>query len=435
MSAVVPELTPPLTAAMRSGMPRHDYAHRYIPLEDIVMNMRNIKPSTDIRQRWQYNNQHYLTIALVVERLSNRTFIDFVTERIIQPLKLGATYSSVDAANEGRRTEGFFRHGVDMAECRRLWGRGIPKACVGAPVGINWWTDQDDTNIAGAGGVIMSAQDMMHWLQELLDPQILPPSAVLRCRTPLSVMNGSPPKYPELSVAAYGFGQMVSHYRGHQVVWHTGGIPGHMSRILRLPDRDIGVGIATSDDLWGSTFHEVASYRILDDLLHLEPIDWEQRLFEDLIHGPLSDVQPPKHPRDGPSLNGTYYHPTYGHLNFTHVPPSDPVLALVGGFTRDKPVPPLHTNGPIYVAHYNALFASHIIITPFDGVLCNWTIINVKATRFGPAASMGDFGPCVGTAEGLGMFGNFWGAGPMVPPKEAEETHVKDSAEVWFERI
>jgi hypothetical protein len=83
--------------------------------------------------------------------------------------------------------------------------------------------------------------------------------------------------FPELGVMTYGMGQQINTYRGHRIIEHTGTIPGQVSRILRLPDLGVGVVLMVNDHEFGFQFVMAAGWKILDQLLRMEPIDWERR--------------------------------------------------------------------------------------------------------------------------------------------------------------
>lgn len=85
------------------------------------------------------------------------------------------------------------------------------------------------------------------------------------------------PEDPEMSSQMYGLGQEIYIYRGHQVIDHPGRAPGQKSYIIRLPDKMIGVAVMCNDDESGDMFNEVAKWRIIDDLLGLDPIDFKTR--------------------------------------------------------------------------------------------------------------------------------------------------------------
>jgi CubicO group peptidase (beta-lactamase class C family) len=148
--------------------------------------MRHLRPSTEIRQEFQYNNLHYTALSHIIPTLTGVPYIEYVQEHIFDPLGMNATYDSIKAGKSGRRTEGFSRQGRNKTLCEEEWeaqgkkqilGHGhqhehnqgethlhklkaVPKSCVGEVKSLGWWTQTDGIFEAGPGGVILSGNDM-----------------------------------------------------------------------------------------------------------------------------------------------------------------------------------------------------------------------------------------------------------------------------------
>lgn len=108
------------------------------------------------------------------------------------------------------------------------------------------------------------------------DQQVIPQS-ILEDTVKPQIQMKSKSDDPEMTVPMYGLAQWTYKYRGFDVVEHTGAMPGQKSLIMRLPGKMIGVAIMVNDQQLGKLFNEVAKWRIIDDLLGLEPIDFKTR--------------------------------------------------------------------------------------------------------------------------------------------------------------
>lgn len=84
------------------------------------------------------------------------------------------------------------------------------------------------------------------------------------------------------SVPVYGAGQIISSYRGHEVIEHTGGVPGFTSLTARLPDDNLGIVLLSNDWLSLSAL-ETIKWRFVDDIVvraaapNSPLIDWNGR--------------------------------------------------------------------------------------------------------------------------------------------------------------
>ena len=279
------------------------------------------------------------------------------------------------------------------------------------------------------------------WVQELLDPKVIPRhllNEAARPHLPLSTAKA----FPELSFQIYGQGQWTQFYRGHKVVSHTGGLPGQNSILIRLVDDDFGLMLATNEQALSLSIFVIA-YRILDDYLGLPPIDWEGRYVQQWIKQAEAIPRIPKNPKSPThDVEGLYHHPVYGDINLVK-------LDIVrNGFEQHVETALQHQlreyNNAVYYAPYNKVFSTHIALTHFSGNAYNWTTMLLKASlKPDSSRSSSEYGaPIVqaGSAyideKGIGMFGNFWGAGEEIPVVHAAEdmSDVEARAEVWFAR-
>lgn len=231
---------------------------------------------------------------------------------------------------------------------------------------------------------------------------------------------------------------------------HGGGLPGQVSTHLRVPNSNLGVMLVMNDaGPPGTDLLSPVVYAILDDVLGLDPIDWEDRLVTERLKTALQWVELPDTPRDPPkdeSITGEYFNEGYGAFALTRVylPNSTLFRTLDEGdamFSTLEAGPrgPLNLTGPIYVAPFQKTFLSYIAFTHFDGNLFNWTgvLIYPKIDDDGYAGmTMGVGSAVVVPEKGLGMFGNFWGGshgkewrGEAVI-RNGEE--VQEESEVWF---
>jgi hypothetical protein len=224
-----------------------------------------------------------------------------------------------------------------------------------------------------------------------------------------------------------------------------------MTHIARLPALGIGIFLGFNDD-GGHLVHTPIMYRLLDDLLGLEPIDWEERLITAARKAP-SHIPIPVNPRPIPaiaSLAGTYFDKGYGSLQIQKFDNPDKwdqsflseyapgttarsyseaitkVVSTQGGMSSTK---------PLLFAHTGKLFVSAYVYTHFDGTIFNVSMINIKQNKAGElAASSG--GSCLAVfveseGKGLGMLENFWGGRHG---KKVVEENVEAEAEVWFRK-
>jgi hypothetical protein len=91
--------------------------------------------------------------------------------------------------------------------------------------------------------------------------------------TPLPA--GTPP--PELAATranfrGYALGLGVADYRGRKMLMHTGGLPGYVSRVMLIPELQLGIAVLTNQES-GEAFDSIA-YRVADHVLGAPQTDW-----------------------------------------------------------------------------------------------------------------------------------------------------------------
>ncbi|KAG6826577.1 hypothetical protein H0H92_015277, partial [Tricholoma furcatifolium] len=284
----------------RTGLPRHDLSYKWsdsTPM--LIQKLHYQRLSSEFRAIFQYNNNMYTLLSYLPTVLlpSKIPFARYVKEQIIDPLGLTSTTYAYDVAKSGQLADGFSRQNINYSS----------NPFLGTPKKFPFWTtfggvnaSSEDGNkvavtvsytlsrvLSAAGGVISNAVDMAKWLQMLLENGLKPgtnatiidPDIIDTVSSGITVLDTSAP-FPEVSVSVYGGGQIQSTYRGHVVVEHDGSVTGFTSLITRLPADNIGIAVLTNDQDYGSWWMRSIRYRLIDEALGLQYVDWDSRFKE-----------------------------------------------------------------------------------------------------------------------------------------------------------
>ena len=230
--------------------------------KEIARRLRFIPPATSFRSAYAYDNVLYLVAGELIEAISGQTWEDFVSSRILA--KVGMTGTNV-------RHSAAAASGNVAVTHARIDGKVRPIAPFAS----------DNTN--PAGGINSSAEDMAKWLRvqlsggKLADGSRLFSEATARQLTSIVTpipIGDSPPELPALKTNFHGYalGFDIRDYRGHKAVMHTGGLPGYVSRVVMIPDLNVGVAVLTNQES-GAAFDSIA-FRILDHYLGAPAFDW-----------------------------------------------------------------------------------------------------------------------------------------------------------------
>src|SRR5258708_1947107 len=167
---------------------------------------------------WQYSDQGYFLLGVIIERVSGMSYRDFLKKRIFDPLGMNASTT--------------------------IWLKEIiPHMASGyALQGETWIHNRRDIDFGMTShfAMISTVQDLAKWDQALRDHKLLKQTSYDQMWTPVKLKDGS---RAVGQAGPYGFGWFLDKFRGHRVVFH-GGSTG--TCIFRLPDDGLTVIVLTN---------------------------------------------------------------------------------------------------------------------------------------------------------------------------------------------
>lgn len=166
---------------------------------------------------YRYSNSGYALLALIVEKVSGRSFASFLKSEIFQPLGMDATVA--------------FEEGISS----------VPNRAFGHSRKNDGWerTDQSVTSaVLGDGGIYSSIDDLVRWDHALENPTLVRPESLRQSWTPATDTD-------EPGVR-YGFGWRISEHDGRRVLWHSGETRGFRNVLVRIPEQRLTVVILTN---------------------------------------------------------------------------------------------------------------------------------------------------------------------------------------------
>ncbi|CAL1697760.1 unnamed protein product [Somion occarium] len=415
-----------------SGLPRHDYSvKRTDSTLDIIQRMRYLRPAFELRQRWSYNNLMYMLGSHLVSKYSGMPYTEYIKTRIFDPLNMkSTTFSESVASRDGKLTQTWTR-----------FGRRIPF----------WFSDDMVELNSGPGGVISSVVDMTQWLKALLhagvnpdtNVTVIPKSAFDEVTTAHAIVSGKA-SVPYVSLSGYGMGWSRQSYKGHEVISHSGGIPGFSTLVVFLPSDDLGLVVLANADQKDKQTTKIV-YRAFEDFLGLE-----RSQPEDAPPRPESSALVTHEISNGELevYAGTYYNAGYGSGNLTLCAPTSrsshcqQILHDFSHFTNESSPPSLYAAVPtIWSSHARFRYVGNdtfkLVITylfpegygkdtsPFETYesgeaegTARFVVSNKETTR-------------TKSVEGFGLFDMVG----EVTERQRKGGTIEDTAEVWFERV
>lgn len=258
----------------RTGVSRYDYSWYYFPTlsrDTLMRRMQYMEPSAPLRQKWQYNNFMFMLQGLVAERLTHKTWEQNVQERILAPL--GMTNTTVDIEDWMKAPD-------------KAYGYDVRKDSI-----IHRQDFYNINGMAPAGAINSSVNDMAKWVTVWLNggkymgKEILPAPYVNEAMSSQMVMSGALPgkAHPDAFLSNYGFGWMLSSYRGHYRVEHGGNIDGFSASTCFFPSDSIGIIVLSNQN--GSAVPSLVRNLVADRALGLRYQDWESEAIGSKLDG------------------------------------------------------------------------------------------------------------------------------------------------------
>ena len=248
----------------RTGLPRHDlvwYSSDF-SRADLVYRIRFLKPSKDFRSAYQYNNLAVMTMGYLEGKITGLGWEGIIRQKIFTPL--GMTHSDLSVEN----IEKTDNHALPY-ELKKDIITQVPFHNIDA--------------IGPAGSINSNVNDMSHYLIFQLGDgtyggkRIVSESNLRQMHSPQTAIPYPPPifSFKELGHFSYGLTWVVTAYRGHDLVWHNGGIDGFYALLSMLPDDHMGVVVLTN--MPDQQAPEVLAYNVFDRLLGLDQVPWLER--------------------------------------------------------------------------------------------------------------------------------------------------------------
>lgn len=149
--------------------------------------------------KWEYSNYGYLLLGVLIEKVSGKSYYDFVAENIYNVVGMTNTGSEPESVEVFNRSKGYMRDQFEIVsnESTLPW-RGT-----------------------SAGGGYTTVDDLMKFAEALMSNKLL------------KVETLSEATRPQFTSASYGFGFQIGKPDEARTYGHSGGAPG-MNTILRV---------------------------------------------------------------------------------------------------------------------------------------------------------------------------------------------------------
>ena len=291
------------------------WPHTTFTPDEVVYRLRFLKPATSFRTTYAYNNLMFLTAGQVVAEVSGKSWDDYIREKIFLPLGMNSSNTSNSLFNPSGNWA--YPHSKVDGKLQPIPFENLdnagPAGSINSSIAdMSKWVllQLDHGKIPGTENRIFSeksSKDM--WAQQMVVPVGTIPAEI---------------KILQPHFAGYGMGWGLRDYKGRKLVGHTGGVAGFVTRVMLVPEENLGVVILTNAEetsafdsvlehvldsyFGGPTIDYIAAFKAVDDK-HKKEAD-ETMAKASQTRTPDSK---PSLPRE--KYAGDYSDPWYGKVN------------------------------------------------------------------------------------------------------------------------
>ena len=205
-------------------------------------------------EKYSYSNSGYVLLAMIVSKVSEQPFHEFMKQNIFDPLDMRNTL---------------------------VWNNTKPDI-PNKTIGYDKFGDIDDFNIltAGDGGIYSTIEDLYKWDQGLYTEKLVSKKTLNEAFTPVRLNNGNPSRIQSDSTVGYGFGWLLRKNSNENIVWHDGGFNGFQAIFYReLINHDLVIFLKNKGEPWPLyPIHDAVLSILEDESYEFPPIPIEIKM-------------------------------------------------------------------------------------------------------------------------------------------------------------
>ncbi|HSO77847.1 MAG TPA: serine hydrolase, partial [Bacteroidales bacterium] len=163
--------------------------------------------------KWSYNNSGYFLLGYIIEKITGKTYQEYLEENIFVPVGMTSSLYGNDIDIVKKRATGYApgKDGIVNAEFLSML---LPYA---------------------AGSIQSTVEDLFKWNQALHSYKLVKKETLDMAFREYKLLNGKG--------TSYGYGWMLSGLQGSPTIEHGGGINGFLTNAIYLPQEDVFVAL------------------------------------------------------------------------------------------------------------------------------------------------------------------------------------------------
>ena len=239
-------------------------------IKDKLSMFQYFKPQSNFRTQFDYDNQLYFIAGELIARVSGMTWEKFIQTRILDPLQMTNSFSSLEAMKD--RSNLATPHSTETGTIRTIPAFKLQ---------IN----------GAAGGIVSNVDDISKWMITQinkgkyganLEKQLFSEARQKEMWTIHTVTDVNPDPHYNTHFGGYGLGWFLRDIKGNLWVFHSGVLPGMLTFVSIIPDLKLGIVILTNTADDGGALFSAINKTIIDSYLGLDKFDWIDKYSKDM---------------------------------------------------------------------------------------------------------------------------------------------------------
>ena len=231
-------------------------------IKDKLSMFQYFKPQSNFRTQFDYDNQLYFIAGELIARVSGMTWEKFIQTRILDPLQMTNSFSSLEAMKD--RSNLATPHSTETGTIRTIPAFKLQ---------IN----------GAAAGIVSNVDDISKWMITQinkgkyganLEKQLFSEARQKEMWAIHTVTDVNPDPHYNPHFGGYGLGWFLRDIKGNLWVSHTGFLPGMLTSVSIIPDLKLGIVILTNTANDGGYLFNAVTKTIFDSYLGLDKFDW-----------------------------------------------------------------------------------------------------------------------------------------------------------------
>jgi len=168
--------------------------------------------------KWNYSNSGYILLGYIIEKVSGKSYGEYVADNFFKPLGMHNSYYDDDAPIIKNRAKGYQKNLTDFENAAYL----------------------SMTQPYSAGSLMSTVEDLMIWTKAIHSYKLVQQKLMQKAFASYILPDGTN--------THYGYGLSMNYLLGSPTVEHSGGINGFLSNLIYLPKEDVCVAIIANCD-------------------------------------------------------------------------------------------------------------------------------------------------------------------------------------------